>query len=121
MVKSYRPAGVGMVPAQAGTYLLHAYFDGNQLDLVRANVIGWQISSERTLTPLVVDPRAADIEPWMVTHPDGRVECSDGRCWDSVENWLVEERRLQRERLDAGTTRVSASPPPSAPCAAPSQ
>ena len=121
MVKSYRPAGVGMVGAERGTYLMHAYFDGNEVDLVRANVIGWQISSERNLTPLVIDPRAADIEPWVVRHPDGRVECSDGRCWDTVEAWLAEERRAYRGAGAADAAKPSASPPVSAPCAEPAR
>lgn len=93
LVKNYRPAGVGMVPAEPGTYMLHAYFDGDQIDVVKSNVIGWQVINGRSLTPLVIDPRAAEVEPWYVTHPDGRVECSDGRCWDGLEQWLDDERR----------------------------
>lgn len=106
LVKNYRPAGVGMLPAQPCTYLLHAYFDGDQLDLVKANVVGWQISPERGLTPLVIDPRAADSDPWFVCHPDGRVECSDGRCWDEIETWIKEERRLQRAARELALGRL---------------
>lgn len=119
MAKSYRPAGVGMVPAEAGTYLLHAYFDDNQVDLVKANVLGWQVSSERTLTPLVIDPRAADAEPWFVAHPDGRVEASDGRCWDNIEQWVGEERRMRRNEPRAPLPASSVLR--AAPCATPPQ
>jgi len=97
VIKSYRPGGIGMFPAEPGTYLVHAYFDDNQVELVRANVVGWQVGSERILTPLVVDPRAASDEVWHVIHPDMRVECSDGRCWDNVDSWVEENRRMQRE------------------------
>ncbi|GAA0277190.1 hypothetical protein GCM10009127_17440 [Alteraurantiacibacter aestuarii] len=97
MIKNYRPGGIGMIQAEPGTYLVHAYFDDNQVDLVKANVVGWQIGSERILTPLVIDPRAAMDETWFVIHPDGRVECNDGRCWNDVDSWIVEERRLRRD------------------------
>ena len=63
LVKNYRPAGVGMFPAEPGTYLLHAYFEGDQPELVKANVIGWQVTNGRNLDPLVIDPRAAEITP----------------------------------------------------------
>lgn len=96
-VKSYRPAGVGMFPAQPGTHLLTVYFDGERPDVVRCNVIGWQITPGRVLIPLVIDPRAADVDPWIVSHPDGRVECSDGRCWDNMELWLTAECRPSPE------------------------
>ncbi len=102
MAKSYRPAGVGMIPAERGTYLVHAYFDDSQVDLVRANVVGWQVSSERILTPLVVDQRAAEDDPWFVIHPDERVECSDGRCWSDVDTWIAEERRRRRDAIAEG-------------------
>ncbi len=97
MVKNYRPGGVGMLPALPGTYLVHAYFDDNQVELVKANVLGWQVSSERTVTPLVVDPRAAADDDWFVIHPDGRVECRDGRCWADSDIWIDEQRRLRRD------------------------
>lgn len=96
MHKNYRPGGVGVIPAQPGTYLVHAYFDDHQAELVRANVLGWQVGTDRSLTPLVLDPRAADEDPWHVTHPDGRVECSDGRSWESVEAWTDDLRRHSR-------------------------
>lgn len=94
MVKSYRPGSAGMVPATPGTYLVQVYFDDDQVDIVRSSVIGWQVSSERVITPLVIDPRAAEEDPWYVIHPDGRVECSDGRCWRDSDTWVTEERRL---------------------------
>ena len=96
MVKSYRPGGVGMLPAEAGTYLVHAYFDDNEVDLVRANVLGWQVGAERSLTPLVVDSRAVVDDGWHVLHPDGRVEGADGRGWDDLDDWLADERRRWR-------------------------
>ncbi len=101
MVKNYRPVGVGMIPAERGTYLVHAYFDDNQVDLVRTTIVGWQISQERELTPLTIDPRAAAEDPWFVVHPDERVECSDGRCWADVDTWIAEERRMRRDALEA--------------------
>jgi hypothetical protein len=96
MQKNYRQGGVMALDALPGTYLVHAYFDDNQVDLVRCNVLGWQIAADRTVTPIVVDPRAADELPWTVIHPDGRVERSDGRCWDSEDAWLTHQRREQR-------------------------
>ena len=118
MVKSYRPAGVGMLPAQPGTYLLHAYFDDNHIDLVKSNVLGWQVCSERSLTPLAIDPRAAEADAWCVAHPDGRVECSDGRCWDSLDLWVGEQRRQH----SLGSVKPAVKPAPfpqsSAPYAA---
>jgi len=96
MVKSYRPGGVGMLPAAPGTYLVHAYFDDNQIELIKANIIGWQIGAERGLTPLVVDPRAAEDDSWNIIHPDGRVEAVDGHVWESVDLWVDELRRMRR-------------------------
>ena len=97
LVKNYRPASAGMLAALPGTYLVTAYFDDGQVDLVKCNVIGWSVSTERNLIPLVMDPRVADEEPWFVTHPDGRVECSDGRSWPDLDCWIMEERRRRRE------------------------
>lgn len=97
LVKNYRPASAGMLPALPGTYLVHAYFDDGQVELVKCNVIGWSVSTERTVVPLVMDPRVADEEPWHVIHPDGRVECSDGRGWANLDSWIMEERRRRRE------------------------
>lgn len=96
MQKNYRQGGVAMIEATPGTYLVHAYFDDNQVDLVRCNVVGWSVAADRRITPLVVDPRAVDDEPWFVIHPDGRVECSDGRNWQNEDNWIIEEKRAQR-------------------------
>ena len=97
MQKNYRQGGVMALDAPIGTYLVHAYFDDNQVDLVKSNVLGWQIAADRTVTPLVIDPRAVEDDGWFVIHPDGRVECSDGRSWDSEDAWLFHERR-QRQR-----------------------
>jgi len=96
MQKNYRPGGVGMVPAPIGTYLVHAYFDDNQVDLVKSNVLGWQVGADRKVTPLLVDPRAADSEPWYVIHADGRVECSDGKVWEDQDSWIDDFRRICR-------------------------
>jgi hypothetical protein len=122
MVKNYRPASAGMLAALPGTYLIHAYFESGDVELVRCNVIGWQISTERTLTPLVVDPRAAEEDVWFVLHTDGRVECNDGRCWDSLDEWVSDERRAhEAENLvkisdlvaprQSGTVPFNGSPP----------
>ncbi len=97
MVKSYKPGGIGMIEALPGTYLVHAYFDDSQVELVKSNVIGWQIGSERVATPLVVDPRAASEPIWNVIHPDGRVECNDGQCWENVDRWISEQKKRRRE------------------------
>jgi len=97
MVKNYRPASVGMMPAHPETYILHLYFMENQVEVVKANVIGWQVSSERELTPLVVDPKIMTGDDWFVLHADGRVECSDGRCWENCDDWITEERRRYRD------------------------
>ena len=121
MAKTYRPAGVGMLPAVAGTYVLSAYFDGEAVDLVRANVLGWQVSSERSLVPLLIDPQACDVEPWFVQHPDGRVEASDGRCWNDMRDWLAQERERQRSALAPRTISGSDAHPPSEPYAAAAQ
>lgn len=96
MIKNYRPGGIGMISAEPKTYLVHAYFDDNQVELVKSNVIGWQVGSERVLTPLVVDPRIVTDDKWHVIHPDGRVECSDGRSWSDIDGWIAEERRVRR-------------------------
>lgn len=88
MAKNYRPPSAGMLPAVPGTFLVNAYFDGDGAEVVKSTVIGWQISIERTLTPLVMDPRAAGLDDLYVMHPDGRVECTDGSCWPDVDGWL---------------------------------
>jgi len=96
MQKNYRPGGVGMVPAAAGTYLVQVYFDSSQIEIVRANVLGWQVGADRGVTPLLIDPRAADAEPWCVMHPDGRVESSTGAVWEDEASWVDEMRRSRR-------------------------
>ena len=97
MQKNYRPGGVGMIEALSGTYLVNAYFDAGQVEVVRANVIGWQIGADRTVTPLLIDPRAADMDNWCVIHPDGRVESSGGTAWATEAHWIDETRRTRRE------------------------
>lgn len=87
-----------MLPALPGTYLVNLYFENDEADLVRANVIGWQVDAERNLTPLVIDTRAAADGQWFVIHPDGRVECSDGRCWNDADTWIAQEKGGTPER-----------------------
>lgn len=96
MQKSYRESGIGMFDAQAGTYLVAAYFDDNQVDLIYVNVLGWQVGKDRRLTPITLDPRAADEDPWFVLHPDGRVESSDARSWSDKDAWIEDQRRNHR-------------------------
>jgi hypothetical protein len=96
MVKNYRPASAGVLSALPGTYLVTAYFDDGQVELVKFNVIGWSISSGRSVIPVVLDPRLTDEDPWHVIHPDGRVECSDGQAWEDVDAWVRQERRHRR-------------------------
>lgn len=96
MQKNYRPSGTGLFDAAPGTYLVSAYFDDNEADLIYCNVLGWQVNQDRTLTPMVLDPRAADEKPWYVLHPDGRVESSDGRSWPGKDAWLTDARKAWR-------------------------
>lgn len=88
MAKNYRPPSAGMLPAAPGTYLVNAYFDGNEAEVVKSNIVGWQIGTERSLTPLVMDPRAANFDDLYVMHPDGRVESTDGSTWPDVDAWV---------------------------------
>lgn len=85
-----------MVQALPGTYLVHIYFDNNQVELVRANVVGWSVGSDRRIAPLVLDPRATDDDPWRVIHPDGRVESSCGKVWDTLDAFIDDEKRASR-------------------------
>lgn len=96
MQKNYRPSGVGMIAAQPGTYLLHAYFDDHQVDLVRCNVIGWKVGNDSHISPLALDPRAADGNDWHVQHPDGRIESPGGQVWDTLDQWIDDLRRERR-------------------------
>ncbi|QZH74998.1 MAG: hypothetical protein JY451_15365 [Erythrobacter sp.] len=96
MQKNYRAGGVGLFDALPGTYLVSAYFDDNQVDVVTCNVLGWQVGNDRRLTPLCLDVRAADDEVWFVAHPDGRVESSDGMSWPTRDAWIAEQRRNYR-------------------------
>ena len=116
MAKNYRPPSAGMLPALPGTYLLHAYFEGDGAEVVKSTVIGWQISIERTLTPLVMDPRAASMDDLYVMHPDGRVESTDGNAWADVDAWL---EALQRARSSPPAPRNKdiSEIRPSEPCA----
>ena len=85
-----------MFDAAPGTYLVSAYFDDNQVDLIYCNVLGWQVGKDRRLTPITLDPRATDEDPWFILHPDGRVESSDARSWSTKDAWITEERRARR-------------------------
>lgn len=96
MQKNYREGGVGLFDAQPGTYIISAYFDDNQVEVISCNVLGWQVGKDRRLTPMCLDRRAVDLEPWFVLHPDGRVESSDGRSWSNKDAWIADERRAQR-------------------------
>ncbi|WP_340587958.1 hypothetical protein [Erythrobacter alti] len=96
MQKNYREGGVGMFDAAPGTYVVSAYFDDNQVDLVYCNVLGWQVGKDRRLTPMCLDHRAAQDDTWFVIHPDGRVESNDGRSWSTKDAWVTEERRARR-------------------------
>lgn len=104
-----------MLPAASGTYLVHAYFDDNEVDIIRANVIGWSVGADRALTPLLVDPRAVDEDGWHVIHPDGRVECADGRCWNDTESWIIAERKRRRDVLSGNTSGAARPARESAP------
>jgi hypothetical protein len=97
MHKSYRPSGVAVIAAVPETYLAQAYFDDNDVEIVKSNVIAWQVGSDRGMTPLTIDPRTTAGQEWFVIHPDGRVEADDGRAWAGVDAWIADQRRLHRE------------------------
>lgn len=120
MAKNYRPPSAGMLPALPGTYLLHAYFEGNVAEVVKSAVIGWQISVERTLTPLVMDPRAANEDDLHVLHPDGRVESTDGSAWPDLDTWLEALQRAHNSPPAPKDKDISAIRP-SEPCAVAAQ
>ena len=94
MQKNYREGGIGLMDAAPGTYLVTAYFDDNQVDLVFSNVLGWQVGKDRRLTPMCLDIRATQEDVWFVIHPDGRVESNDGRSWADKDAWISEQRRM---------------------------
>ncbi|MGB3166978.1 MAG: hypothetical protein WBA68_09405 [Alteraurantiacibacter sp.] len=96
MQKNYREGGIGLIDAAPGTYLVSAYFDDNQVDIVTCNVLGWQVGKDRRLTPMCLDIRASDDNVWFVAHPDGRVESNDGRAWPSRDAWIAEQRQTVR-------------------------
>ncbi|RJY08794.1 hypothetical protein [Aurantiacibacter aquimixticola] len=96
MQKNYREGGVGLFDAAPGTYLVSAYFDDNQVEIIYSNVLGWQVGKDRRLTPLCLDVRATQEDPWFVIHPDGRIESSDGRSWPSKDAWIAHRRRSLR-------------------------
>ena len=82
------PAAV--VPALPGTYLISSSEDTNAEPKVwRNNVIGWMISADTEVRPIVVD-MSMIIGGWTVLHADGRVERHTGESWDRLDLWLAD-------------------------------
>jgi hypothetical protein len=82
----YAPAA--MTPALPGTYLVSPGEDeSGKAKVWKNNVLSWMIAADTELRPVVVDMSMID-DKWTVLHPDGRVECSDGESWESVDLWL---------------------------------
>lgn len=98
MAKNYRPAGVAFLPSMPETYLANLFLDGNEVEILRSNIIGWQIAADRSLTPLTLDPNVLGGGEFHVIHPDGRVECNNGQWWSDVDDWVSNTRRTQREQ-----------------------
>lgn len=96
--KNYRPAGVAYVPASPETYLVELFLDGNEVEIVRAAILGWQVAADRSLSPLTLDQSALGEGRFYVNHPDGRVECSDGRSWDDSDAWISDTKRARRDK-----------------------
>jgi len=81
------------VAAAPGTYLINPG-DGEEDSpkVWKSNVLGWMVCADTAVRPMVLDPEALLSSPWQVLHPDGRVERSDGRGWNSLDDWLDEVR-----------------------------
>lgn len=95
--KNYRPAGVAFVQSAPQTYLAELFLDGNEVEIIRSNIIGWQVAGDRSLSPLTLDPSALGDGEFHTIHPDGRVECSNGRAWDDCDAWVADAKRMRRE------------------------
>jgi hypothetical protein len=86
---------VATTPALQGTYLINpGDGEADSPKVWKSNVLGWMVCADTAVRPMVLDPEALLSNPWQVLHPDGRVERSDGRSWDSLDEWLDEVRRL---------------------------
>lgn len=82
----YTPAT--MMPALPGTYLISPGEDeSGKRKVWKNNIVGWMIGADTEVRPVVLDMSMID-DRWTVLHPDGRVECSDGESWESVDAWL---------------------------------
>lgn len=79
------------VPALPGTYLINPRDDDGSMEKVwKTNVLGWMVCADTVTRPVVIDQEALLATPWSILHPDGRVERSDGRSWDTLDEWLEE-------------------------------
>jgi hypothetical protein len=81
-----------MIPALAGTYILHPGTDDQGNPKVwKTNVLGWMVTADTEVRPLLADPTSIQGNMWDVLHPDGRVERNDGTSWDSLDDWITTE------------------------------
>lgn len=96
--KTYRAAGVAFLPASPQTYLAELFLDGNEVEIIRASVVGWQIAADRSLAPLTLDQTALTDGEFHIIHPGGRVECSDGRSWVDIDDWVADSKRIGRDK-----------------------
>jgi hypothetical protein len=71
-----------------GTYVVAPNEDGDKPPYWKSNVLGWGISLDGIVRPIVVDPHGL-ADDWTVLHPDGRVETGKGDEFDDVAAWLA--------------------------------
>jgi hypothetical protein len=86
-----------MIPALPGTYILHPGTDdqGNP-KAWKTNVLGWMVTADTEVRPLLADSTCIDRNKWDVLHPDGRVERNDGSTWDTLLDWLRTEAPAEK-------------------------
>jgi hypothetical protein len=81
-----------MIPALPGTYILHPGTDEQGHGKAwKTNVLGWMVTADTEVRPLLADPTCIEGNKWDVLHPDGRVERNDGATWDCLDDWIKSE------------------------------
>lgn len=83
---------VATVPALPGTYLVHYNDDADGPDFFRTNVLGWMLSLDNIVRPIVIDSELLT-GGWTALHPDGRIETSGGETWNTAEEWVAAQKR----------------------------
>jgi hypothetical protein len=79
-----------MVPALPGTYIVNPREEDDSGEKVwKNNVVGWMVCADTETRPVVISPDILIGDKWHVLHPDGRVECSNGDSWESVDQWVA--------------------------------